>query len=349
MKNARQFRFWVPLTLTILVFLLFARTTTAQELSWDEEPDSTVALQLDGVDLWRFHYGEEVEKPYFHPIAPAGGPTFTADAPQDHPWHYGLWFSWKFINDRNYWEFNRVTGLSEGMTEWSNVRIERGDDFSATIRLDVVYIDADSTEDRYAALNDRTTIDEGVGIEKREPDQEPVLTESRLIEIGSPREDGCVAIDWDMTFTAGEEDVELDRTPIPGEPGGVGYGGYAGLSLRMAEAFTEREAVSIDGEIEFGDQNRYRGLHAAMDYSGVIEENLGGIAILDHPENPRHPSAWYVIRDRVMSYYSPAFICYEPYELKAGESFTLRYRVIAHNDRWGTEELETESEAYGDQ
>ena len=83
-----------------------------------------------------------------------------------------------------------------------------------------------------------------------------------------------------------------------------------------------------------------------MDYSGVVEEKLGGIAIIDHPENPRHPSAWYVIRDRVMSFYSPAFICYEPYELKAGESFTLRYRVIAHNDRWGTEELKSEFEAY---
>ena len=44
--------------------------------------------------------------------------------------------------------------------------------------------------------------------------------ETRVIEIGTPREDGCVVIDWDMTFTAAE-DVKLDRTPIPGEPGGV--------------------------------------------------------------------------------------------------------------------------------
>ncbi len=47
--------------------------------------------------------------------APAGGPTstrcarrpahvLTRDAPDDHPWHHGLWFTIKFVDEDNFWE-----------------------------------------------------------------------------------------------------------------------------------------------------------------------------------------------------------------------------------------------------
>jgi hypothetical protein len=26
-------------------------------------------------------------------------------APADHPWHRGVWFSWKYLSGVNYWEF----------------------------------------------------------------------------------------------------------------------------------------------------------------------------------------------------------------------------------------------------
>ena len=48
-------------------------------------------------------------------LGPASGPTstrcarrparvLTRDAPDDHPWHHGLWFTIKFVNDENFWE-----------------------------------------------------------------------------------------------------------------------------------------------------------------------------------------------------------------------------------------------------
>ena len=50
------------------------------------------------------------------------------------------------------------------------------------------------------------------------------------------------------------------------------------------------------------------------------------VAIFDHPKNLRHPSPWYVTKG--MPYYSPAVLFNKPYTLPAGESLTLRYRIL---------------------
>ena len=61
-----------------------------------------------------------------------------------------------------------------------------------------------------------------------------MLTEKRTLDVSPPSADGGYFIDWLGVFTAGDADVVLDRTPILGQPNGVAYGGYAGLSLRLA-------------------------------------------------------------------------------------------------------------------
>ncbi|MBN1441446.1 MAG: PmoA family protein, partial [Planctomycetes bacterium] len=80
----------------------------------------------------------------------------------------------------------------------------------------------------------------------------------------------------------------------------------------------------------------------ALDYHGLIGGKPVGVAICDHPDNLKHPSPWYVIRDDPMSYFSPAVLCYGPHTLPAGQSFTLRYRVIIHEGRWDSKRLERE-------
>jgi len=210
----------------------------------------------------------------------------------------------------NYWEEDRATGRSEGTTEWSNVRITAGDDFSATIEMDVAY---------------------------RVGDAEPLLTERRRIATSPPGPGGAYHLDWTMTFTAAR-DVVLDRTPLPGESGGKTWGGYAGLSVRLASALEERQAVSADGPVNFA-QSRHRSRARAFDYNGAIDGTPMGIAILDHDENVNSPSPWYVIRGDVMSFFTPAVIADGPRALAAGERMTLRYRVIVHPGRWTAEDL----------
>ena len=81
--------------------LAFAPSAGAQpEAAWEETP-AFLALRWQGQELWRLHFGEDCPKPFFDPLAPVGGPSLSWEAPPDHPWHHGLWFSWKFMNGVN--------------------------------------------------------------------------------------------------------------------------------------------------------------------------------------------------------------------------------------------------------
>ena len=268
--------------------------------------------------VWRFNYGPDAGKPHFHPVAVPDGPTLTGQSPPDHRWHHGLWFSWKFINGVNFWEENPQTGKSDGSTEWSRVQIMTREDFSARI---------------------------GMRIEYRIGDDKPALSEQRFINISAPDADGTYHMDWTMTFTA-REDVLLDRTPLPDEPDGKIWGGYAGLSVRFAAGLGDRQVVSSDGPVAF-ENDRYRGNARGVDYTGVLKgDEVGGIAVLDLPDNLNSPSPWYVIKSDPMSFFSPAVICYHPHSMKAGESMTLRYCVIVHRGRWDQARLLGEHSAF---
>jgi len=298
-----------------LAAAILLAAAAADDWTWDERPGESLALRHGETIVWQFNFGPNEPKPFFHPVALPDGRVVTWNRPPDHAWHHGLWFSWKYINRLNYWEPNRATGKPQGATEWSDVELTTNDDRAARIAMDLSY---------------------------RPQDGEPVMTEKRVVEVSAPDEQGSYFFDWMSTFTANGKDVTLDRTPLPGEPGGKGWGGYAGLSLRLAKEFTEREAHSTEGPIDFGQQNRFRGKARAFDYHGLLGSKPLGVAVCDHPENLNHPTPWYAIRGNPMTYFSPAVICYGPYTLKAGKSFTLRYRVIVHPNRWDSERLEKE-------
>jgi type 1 glutamine amidotransferase len=286
---------------------------------WDKQAGSSLALAGPGGPLWQFRYGGDLDMPYFHPLKTADGHVLTWDRPADHLWHHGLWFSWKFINTVNYWEIDGRTGHPAGKTSWSNVRVSTRPDQRARIDLDLAYRPA--------------------GVEA------PVLVEKRTIEISPPDAEGVYALDWTCAFKA-MTTVILDRTPLPGETGGQTWGGYAGLSLRLAAGLTERQAMTSDGRIETWTDDRYRGRHTALDYSGLVDGEVAGVAILDHPANPRSPSPWYVIRSAEMSFFTPAVLCFEPLTLRAGEAIVLRYRVLVHPGRWDEARLKSEAERF---
>ncbi|NOY41077.1 MAG: hypothetical protein GXP26_04475 [Planctomycetes bacterium] len=285
---------------------------------WQLEPDESVARVGPKGILWQFNYGKNFSKPCFHPVALSSGEVLTWNQPPDHAWHLALWFSWKTINDINYWEENSQTGQSAGETTWSNVDIQTHDDGRASISMDLSY---------------------------QVPGEQPVLTERRTVQIFAPDENNQqYQMDWSSTFTAGAVDVILDRTDPADKP----WGGYAGLSIRFAKDLTERQAFSANGPAKFNEHSRHRSKSPALDYNGKIGEAVGGIAILDHPNNPRYPTPWYAIRSG-MSYLNAAFLTYEPYTLKAGEFFTLRYRLIIHPDRLDASALKAVSTAFAKQ
>lgn len=287
-------------------------------LSWRHGAGAVALLQGPQV-VWQFNFGPGATKPFFHPVAPEGGPVLTWDQPADHRWHRALWFSWKFINGVNYWEEDPKTGAAQGKTDWREPQIDIRPDFSARIAMDLSYRPAAGAQ--------------------------PAMGERRVIEISPPDGDGSYQQDWAMTFTAGDRDVVLDRTPLQGEPGGQPWGGYAGLSVRLSPEIGDPRAVTSSGPVEFI-AGRFRGAATAADYSGSFGGREAGIAILDWPTNLNSPSPWYVISDNPMHYFSPAVLCYRPHTLKAGQQMSLRYRVIVHPGRWNEEQLKKASGSY---
>ena len=295
-----------------------AKNGSLRELSWQRDDTSVALLNGDRV-VWRFDLGPRLAKPLFHPVALLDGTPLTWDGPPDHPWHHALWFSWKFVNGVNYWEEDRRTGRSAGLTEWTNVRIATGDDFSARVELDLSYRSADG--------------------------EEPILTERRVVGMSPPAADGTYLLDWAMVFTAGTGRVELNRTPPPGQEGGKGHGGYAGLSVRFTKEMMGWAVVSSEG-VSGTEGHGKRA--AATDFSGAIRGSDAGIAIIDHPLNPGYPTAWFLVMNPEVpfAYFSPAYLFHEAHVLDPGGSLTLRYRVVVHPDRWGPPELRTAAEAF---
>lgn len=310
-------------TLAALAVVLLAAPVPAQEWQWDDRPGQLLALKRGETVVWQFLYGPNQPKPLFHPVGLPDGRVLTWNRPPDHDWHHGLWFAWKYLNGVNYWEpADRKTGRFEGVTRWANVKTATCPDGSARIEMDLSYSPAAAP----AAAP-------------------PVLVEKRIVAASAPNEEGQYHFDWTSTFTAGEKDVELGRTPIDGQPGGVPWGGYAGLSIRLAKELTDRAAVSTEGPVEF-EGARHHSKALALDYHGLIGGRPLGMAVCDHPDNLNHPTPWYVIRGEPMSYFSPAVIYFGPHTLKAGQSFTLRYRIIVHPGRWDAETLEREYQRF---
>jgi hypothetical protein len=281
--------------MTSIPLLLVAAALAAEpDPVWKQTPDSLALARGDRV-VWQFNYKADGGKPYFHPITVAGSPVLTDFRPADHPWHRALWFSWKYINGVLYWEEDRKTGKAPGETELTHVKVTAGDDHAAQFELALSY---------------------------HPPGKPAVLTEKRTLQVSPPAADGGYFIDWLSVFTAGDADVLLDRTPIPGQANGVAWGGYAGLSLRLAPALRGWQFADSEGPV-----NKVWKEARWMSFGGPTGKGTSAaIIVLDHPKSFRHPTPWYLIGS--MPYFSPAVLYREPYTLPARKSILLKYRIV---------------------
>lgn len=280
--------------MSFVVLLAAAAVSAEPELAWKETPHSLALVRGEQV-VWQFNYKKEEGKPYFHPVTIAGGDPVTDLRPADHFWHKAIWFSWKTINGLLYWEEDPKTGKSPGVTEVLEAQAAARSDRSARFELALSY---------------------------HPPGQPTVLAEKRILEVSAPTAAGAYHIDWLSTFTAGDADVVLDRTPIAGEPNGVGWGGYAGLSLRLVPALRPWQFSDSDGVVkEVTKQARW------IAFSGPTKDGRpAAIVVLEHPTSFRHPTPWYLIQG--MPYFSPAVLYRSPYTLPAKKSLTLKYRIL---------------------
>jgi hypothetical protein len=295
-----------------LCLFVLCRLQSIAYAEWQRD-DTTIAWR-DGTNvLWQFTFDPKKGKPFFHPLS-AGGPAFTNFKPEDHPWHYGLWFSWKYINHINYWEEDRKTGQAEGKTRWTTPVIKTKSDGSATIKFDVTYTHPSNRVD---------------------------LTESRELKISAPKPDGSYKIDWTAHFTAGKEGAILDRTPMPDEPDGKVNGGYAGLGLRMASPPLGFSVVCSTGLVSqfVNDRARPNASALACNFSDDTTD-IGGIAIFSDPVNAGENAPWYTVNSAQMRFACAAILAPKIRTLTPNGKMKLRYRIAIHPKAWTVEALQ---------
>jgi hypothetical protein len=134
-------------------------------------------------------------------------------------------------------------------------------------------------------------------------------------------------IDYEISLFAVEKDVRFGDT----KEGGL-------LSVRMATRLCEDMGGRIENSFGgIGEQETWGRRAHWCNYSGPVDDEVLGIAILDHPSNPRHPTYWHV-RSYGLFAANPfgisAFTGNDRVSgellLKAGTKVTFRYRVVLH-------------------
>lgn len=303
----------LPTTLMIFAALL-ALSSGIARAEW--QSDAISIAWLDGTQVvWKFSFDPKAGKPFFHPLSVAGGPILTQARPDDHPWHYGLWFSWKYINRVNYWEESRETGRPDGATAWQVAALETQRDGSAVIRLDITYTHPSGRLD---------------------------LVENRTLQVSAPANDGGYSITWHSHFKAGPEGALLDRTPMPGEPDGKVNGGYAGLGLRLAPEPLAVSYVSSAGPVAPFVDNRARPAAAAVAANLVDgKKQAGSIAIFSDAASSGVAAPWYFVDapQSQMRFVCAAVLAPKPIKLAPGAEMQLNYRIAIRRAAWTAEDL----------
>ena len=269
-----------------------------------------IEISIDGKPFTTFYFGSDEPKPYLHPLRAADGTVVTRSYPmsedvegeaKDHPHHRGLWFTHGDVNGFDYW----ANELSyEERNHKGQVVLDQVEEVSdSSIRASFLW---------------------------KSPEGETVLTEHRSMEFSGDAE--LRMIDFDVSFTAAGEAVKFGDTK---------EGFFAvRIAHTMRELTPDRqpgEGVIVNAEGATGAANTWGKASAWVDYSGPIGDKTYGIAIFDHPENPKHPTYWHV-RDYGL-FAANAFGEHDFYAdetrdgsltIQSGESLRFRYRVVIH-------------------
>jgi len=147
-----------------------------------------------------------------------------------------------------------------------------------------------------------------------------VMKDQRKITVTVPNE-RLRFIDWEIAWQA-VENVTIQKT------------NHSLFSMRAALDITPKGGgILVNAEGDTGEKGTFGKKSAWCDFHGKRENVSGniieGIAIFDHPKNPWSPCPWFT-RDYGFASPTPTNFMDKSWELAAGQSVTLRYRVVLH-------------------
>jgi hypothetical protein len=281
---------------SLLIFGLAAAASMTAQVKY--APD-TNAITIDGKPFTTFHLGADANKPFLAPVRSASGKIVTRGFPMENlPGE-----SRDHLHHRGLWfSYDDVNGVKFWENDPSYTR--------GTIGKIVV---------RDTKWKDGTLV---ATIDWKDPKGKTLLVETREMTF---RADPKVrTIDFHIILTAAE-DVTLGDTK---------EGAFA---IRLAEPFTEKKGGKMtDADGRAGMLNIWGKRSNWVDYSAELEGEQLGVAIFDHPSNPRHPTYWHA-RDYGLFALNPfGRKAFDPtqeesqWKIPAGQKIEFRWMVVVH-------------------
>jgi len=292
--------------LAFAVSLPFAPLNAASFVTIEEGKDGQYDVKF-GDELFTTLHTKGQAKPILYPIIGPYGIRMTRDYPmkegtpneaKDHPHQQSLWFTHGDVNGVSFWHLGDDAG-----------RIQ-------TVKVEAVADQGDEAFIRFA----NQWVDAKGKIQ---------CTDTQTITFHKPVKEGALeysAIDYAVTIHASEGDVVFGDT----KEGTMGIRTHAGLRISNGA-----KAVNSEGETGakiWGKRAKW------VDYVATIDGHPVGVAIFDHPANPRHPTWWHA-RDYGLVAANPFGIHdFEKKEkgagnltLPKGKRITFRYRFVFHS------------------
>jgi len=263
-----------------------------------------IDINVDGQPFTTFFYGLQSNKPYLAPLRSASAKIVTRHYPmenvegesRDHIHHTGLWFSYDDVNGIKFWE--------------------NDPSYKAPNKGKIVVRDGGGLKPGAGS-----TVLEAF-MDWNGPDDKTILHERRVMTFVS--KPALRIIDFDITLTA---------------PGKVVFGDTkeGAFAIRLADILAEKHGGKmVNAEGAEGMKNVWGKRSNWVDYFGTLGGEQLGIAIFDHPSNPRHPTYWHA-RDYGLFALDPfgqhAFDESAPEShltVEAGGSLHFRWRVVIH-------------------
>jgi hypothetical protein len=262
-------------------------------------PNAEASIQRDGLELTRYHFGADLDRPFFYPLRhPATGRSLTRMGhphdPESHSHHNSVWISHHKVDGLSFW-------------------LDRDKEATGTIRHARIneYIDGDDAA-TIDSLNHWICLADGriVLIEHRQS------TASLVPEALG----GGWLLVLDLQFSVpGDAPVTFEADP------------FGLIGVRMAKTIGVHDGGGriLNSEGAVNEEAVFRKPARWVDYSGrVTNASTGGITLFDHPENPGYPSPFHVRNDGWMG------ICLSlntPVVVQPGMPLQLRYGLWMHD------------------
>ena len=272
------------------------------------ELDNKVRVEVNG-ELFTEYVFKGAPHVYFYPVIGPNKTPITRNYPmkdadgeeRDHPHHRSLWYSHGAVNGIDFWAETPKAGkiLHDKFLE-----VKSGED-SGVIRSQNKWVGPDGTI---------------------------VCTSEQTFRVYA-RPANERLFDFDVTLKAGDKEVVLGDT----KEGSMG--------IRVAETMRSKAnkfnagkpagqivlSSGVTGDDTWGKRAEW------CDYYGPVQGKTMGIAIFDHPKNPRHPTWWHVRNYGLFAANPFGLHDFEKQPSGAGnmkiapnQSVTFRYRFYIH-------------------